>query len=563
MELKVNGFLKMDELKNANVIAGWDGIDNIVSGITIMEAPDIANWLKGGELLLTSSYTIHSFNDKDQEELMQKLAQKEISAVAVKIRKVEEKLPQRILDCGNKFKIPIIQLPREIPFIDIMNPVMGELFNSQVRKLSYYKEVHDRFTALALSDEALEAIPVALENLIQNPIAIYDRNFKCIVSTDPNINNFTILEQFTIQDQNYQKNKDVASRFTYYKQRVVYSKLDNKERNQVVIPIRTVNNIKTYLVVAEINRKLEELDYIAIENATTILCLELVKQFSVAEVERKFRNDLIDDLVTGKINSLDKVYQRANLIGLDLDRHYAIVLFNIDNYHKFYSKTNEKNCNEFKTFESKIHNVLYETISCFLPDGIIRIGSDRVTILWGIEKEKINDEKVLLKIRQAIEKIQKRIKKQMKDLSFTTGISNIAKTISDIPKSYKEAEDALNLGLMINGKESITTFSQLGILRLLCQFNDLDSLSNFIPQSLKKLIEYDESNKNELMNTLETFLKNNGNAAKTSKDLFIHYKTVTYRLDRIKEITKIDFDNYEEMLEVQLGLKILRLINKR
>lgn len=86
-------------------------------------------------------------------------------------------------------------MPREVPFVDVTYPVMKELFNKQVEKLSYYKEMHDRFTALALADEGLEAITTSLEELIGNPVAIYDRNFNCISCTDSKTIQFISLDK--------------------------------------------------------------------------------------------------------------------------------------------------------------------------------------------------------------------------------------------------------------------------------------------------------------------------------------------------------------------------------
>ena len=42
----------------------------------------------------------------------------------------------------------------------------------------------------------------------------------------------------------------------------------------------------------------------------------------------------------------------------------------------------------------------------------------------------------------------------------------------------------------------------------------------------------------------------------------IHYNTVVYRLQRIKEITGIDFEDYNDRLNLQIALKILELYER-
>ncbi|MFC7557950.1 helix-turn-helix domain-containing protein [Paenibacillus farraposensis] len=55
-------------------------------------------------------------------------------------------------------------------------------------------------------------------------------------------------------------------------------------------------------------------------------------------------------------------------------------------------------------------------------------------------------------------------------------------------------------------------------------------------------------------------MQHHQNGAKTAEELYVHYKTVTYRIERIKEITGIDLEDPDEVLSVQVGLKILVLI---
>lgn len=61
-------------------------------------------------------------------------------------------------------------------------------------------------------------------------------------------------------------------------------------------------------------------------------------------------------------------------------------------------------------------------------------------------------------------------------------------------------------------------------------------------------------------NTLECFMNNNQSYKKTSSEMFVHYRTVTYRMKKIVEISGMNFDNVTEMLAVRNGLIILRII---
>ncbi|HEX5563491.1 MAG TPA: PucR family transcriptional regulator ligand-binding domain-containing protein [Sporosarcina sp.] len=547
MEFKVMDLLALESMKDAEVLSGGNYIHNVIEGVTIMEGPDIANWIKGGEVILTSLYSIRNFSENEQKDFVSKLAEKRVSALVIKEH--SEEISTQLLEAGERNRMPIIQLPQEVPFVDVMYPIMGELFNKQVTKLQYYKEIHDRFTALSLADKGLEKIIHTLEELIGNPVALFDRNFSCIVSTYPELANFEMVEKVHFYEQTS------GIKFPHYRQIVKYPDLDNIKGHQIVVPIEALNHNKMYLLIGEIHKSLGELDLIAVENAATSLSLELVKQFAVAEVEKKYKNDLIEELISGRIQSIQAVYEKANVIGWDFNGSFAAVLFKIN-------RQTESMLKQKGDLADRSHFLVSEAIHHYLPNGIITNKSNLFIVLWKIEKTSKNDNAWMNQIKRTALTIQTVVNKQVNDIDVQVGIGSAVSDITEIPKSYREAHDALDLGETLNGLSSITAFSELGIFRLLRHVKDSSALLQFIPKSLKELLDYQQANQSDLLETLQTFLECNQNATQTAKHLFVHYKTVMYRLERIKEITGMDFDDSEEMLSVRVGLKIYELIER-
>ena len=547
MELKVQDLLAMEPMKDAELLGGHHYINNVIEGVTIMEGPDISKWIKGGEVILTSLYSIRHFNEQELKDFIADLAENGVSALVVKEHSVDISI--QFLEAGDRYRLPIIQLPMAIPFVDVMYPIMGELFNRQVTKLQYFKEIHDRFTALALADKGLEKIIHTLEELIGNPVALFDRNFSCIVSTYPELEKFEMVEKVHFYDQ------PDGIKFPHYRQIVKYPEMDNVKGHQMVVPIETLNHNKMYLMIGEVNKSLGELDLIAVENAATSLSLELVKQFAVAEVESKYKNDLVEELISGRIQSISAVYEKANVIGWDFSGAFAAVLFKIN-------REPENILKQKNGLSDRNHFLVQEAIQHYLPNGIISTKSNLFIVLWKVEKKDKNDTSWLIEIKKITQEIQSLLRKQVKEIDVQVGIGNAVGDITEIPKSYREAHDALDLGATLNGLASITAFSELGIFRLLRHINDTSALLQFVPQSLKELLDYQQANQSDLLETLQTFLECNQNAAQTAKLLFVHYKTVVYRLDRIKEITGMDFDDSEEMLSVRVGLKIYELLQR-
>ncbi|HUC92645.1 MAG TPA: helix-turn-helix domain-containing protein [Paenibacillus sp.] len=58
------------------------------------------------------------------------------------------------------------------------------------------------------------------------------------------------------------------------------------------------------------------------------------------------------------------------------------------------------------------------------------------------------------------------------------------------------------------------------------------------------------------MNTIRTYFHCNCNAKETAERMFVHYNTVSYRLDRIKNELGLRLDDPETKLLLQLAIKI-------
>ncbi|MGP4105881.1 PucR family transcriptional regulator [Virgibacillus sp. L01] len=553
MDYTIKDLLKVDACKDAVFIGDREDLANKISGITVIDSPDISSWIKGGELILTSFYPIKGLSEKEKGTWMNELADKEISALIVKVPKVFNEIPDIVLEVCKKRSIPIIKIPKDIAFIEITYPVMGQLFNQQAEKLKYFKEIHSRFTELSLQNVGSDKIIKTLEELIGNPVTIYNESFQKIASTNDDVELFYDLDKEEIEEKN------MDTKFPFYRRKVIFPKLQERECEQILVPIRTVNHTKIYLIVSAVNKEVLEYDFITIENAATALSLELVKQIAVSEVEKKFKNDLIDDLISGKIKSMNTIYDRATTTKFDTEAKYAVVIFNLKSIKP--AKHKEKDLDNHQKMQ-KHYALLANSIDFYLNGAIIRDRVDEIIVLWKVNEKKEDHNAEINKIKETSKHILGKFKSNVKGYAVQIGIGNISNSILNLAQSYKEAQDTLNIGQASNQEDFIITFNDLGIYRMLYKFNDLNQLKGFIPSSLQKLLEYGKTNKDTLLETLNVFLQCKQNIAKSAQLLYVHYKTVTYRLERIKEITGMNLDDPEEMLSVQVGLRIIDVIER-
>ena len=97
---------------------------------------------------------------------------------------------------------------------------------------------------------------------------------------------------------------------------------------------------------------------------------------------------------------------------------------------------------------------------------------------------------------------------------------------------------------------------------MLATYSHRENLEQIIPPAVKKLADYDKANNTQYLETLDSLLGNNLNLSKTAKELFIHYKTMLHRMDRICQIAEISLDDRQTRLDVELGVKLYMLLPK-
>ncbi len=554
MGFTVEDLLQVREAKSLSVICGEKGIKNEIKGVTIIEAPDIVKFINGGELLLTGLFAFKSCSVKEYRNYLQELRKKRISGLALKRGRTVEEADIKIAllkEFAEDNNIPIIEVPFEMSFQVIMGLVMERLFDEEVTQLKYYKTTHDNFSALMLShaskENKIRDILGLLDKMICNPVALYDQYMCCYVATGSEQERLQILENAEKYDPG------ILTNYTYLKQ--------EDEHIRYIIEINLNVGIKMYLVVTEIISKFSLMDCIAVENAIIALQYEFARTFAVSELEKKFQNDILHNILSGNIESIDELKKSSNLLDVNIDGYYRVLVFGVTN-----EGSSRKDINE------KIHHtdLLEKTVIQRIPNSKVHRDLDKIVVVM-----EVNSDSSQIEYREELKDILKRIQAfmaaQNKYLKVKAGVGRIVKGIIHLPETYKEANDAFLFvdiagDIVGEGATQMMLFSDLGIFKLLCQLDDPAMLMEYVPETLGKLYDYKKPQRDDLIMTLRTYLDKNQNLSKTAQDLYVHYKTAAYRIEKITKITGIDFDNANEVLAVRIGLVVHRMIenyNKR
>ena len=74
------------------------------------------------------------------------------------------------------------------------------------------------------------------------------------------------------------------------------------------------------------------------------------------------------------------------------------------------------------------------------------------------------------------------------------------------------------------------------------------------------LVAYDAQYGSDLVGTLEAWFEHDCSASATAAAIFAHRHTVSYRLDRVRDLTGLNPGASEDRERLGLGLKALRIV---
>lgn len=511
MGITVRQVLTLEPLTDAHVLAGYGGLEHIVESVSVMDAPDVKNWVKGGEFLMTTAY-IFKDNPRALLTLVQELHAKGVAALGIKLKRFIEELPGEVIEAAEQLDFPLIYLPISCSFSEIINPILSSIFNEQSRLITQSEKIHQKLTQIVLKGGSIDDVITEIKELTHSYIVF-------------------------IPEEDLPELPITTGDGTGFK-----------------VPVQAGSRSYGTLVLS--GDLIHPISKVAVTHAATVIALLLQREDAKKEVERQFRNEFIKELIFGHYEDKYEVFQRGDFYGWDLRRGHVVCVFS--------SKINTNQYSFEETATRKARSLLDTLISRYLKTwssaGISVALRDYVIVLSPVA----DDKKVsghIAKLKLFAQTVVQTANKQMPRVSFAAGISSYVEGIMDIGTGYTQAQRALALSEQIRGDNIVAAYDDLGVFRLFLGREEDQTLSEFYGEKLLPLVKFDASNHGNLIPTAEAFFASNQSLSQTAQHLFIHHNTLYYRLKKIEQILNISLQNSEDCLNLQIALKLAKILH--
>ncbi len=543
--LGIRAAIELGYIKNCQVIAGHRGVENAITNVNIMVDLDILNWAKPGELLLTTAYVFKYAEPKEMCRLLTAFSAQKLAGLCIKIKPYIEKLDQQFLDLADKLGFPILELNYETPFNDIMTPIFKHLFDQQATVLKRVETVHNDMMKILIKGQGAQQVIDLLSETIGNPVMIKDLQFEEMVIA------YSVEQLFGEEALGY-----IEGHYKRWEHKSHHSKylIENTDigEGQIplrIFPIRVKDILHGHLLAFEINKKVNSFDIQALESALPILSMEFLKKLSVQEVEGKYKAEFFEDLISLDEGRRKKAIDRCGYYRLNKDLFYNVMTIHLDHVG-FVSESLQESNQRMLRLIYLLDLQLSESFVTYM----LSQHHKQITLLFMWETEK----KYEHKIHQMVGKINE-VLIQKSQVSFSIGVGRLYKQIENAVYSLRDAKKSISLKGILGDDESMF-FDDMGVYKILCQDHLKDELLSFYKSTLKNLVEYDKKRDTHLIETLERYFESNGNLKKMSDELYTHYNTILYRMNRIEEITEKKLNLEKDRYALQTALKIRKLL---
>lgn len=510
MYIRMQDVIALEEFKGCKIVAGEDGLNNIVNNAALMEVPDIFPYLESSNLLITTLYPIYN-DEKAVGELIPKLVELNIAGICIKPGRYIKGINPIMIQQANEFNFPIIELAENANLSKLANAVLEASLNKHIDVLNFRNYVHRSLMDLFLKGEDINALINSLAEIVKFPVLLLDKDLQ-ILDLSKEISGENISIDFSFEN----KNSDFI---------VNVGEKKYNEKSYIKYSIKAGNTRFGYIVLLKDEVENQNL-IVAVEQASLLIASVFYKNYAVMEKEKSFQNAFIRDLLKEKISSPSiDIIKRAETFGWKMEFPEVIMVIKLltdddkkkkDKYEEILDsniieKTLEKhlsiNRNKFKTvyIDDSLVVFINSIFVSKVKENFIGVGK----LIIGVLKYKIK---------------------------VGIGISSIVNNIESFSLAYKEAQDSIVVGAILNQDSFVSHYSDYEMFSIIKEVKDEKVLKKYLNEKLGKLIEYDKSVNMELLETLKVLIDENFNVKKASEKLFIHYNTLRYRIERIKEL---------------------------
>lgn len=527
---KVKDLFSLSSFQGLTVAGGRSGLEKYISDLSVMEVPDIENYVRQGSFLLSTLYPFVSQPEKIPQ-LIPRLHQAGLSGIGIKLNRYFSAVPPVCIEQADRLEFALLILPDNSDFSIQIHEYLTVCIEKNHIELEHRNFVHEKMMELLLHGDDLQNLANVLSDILHRTVLLLDDNY------DP-LAHFPADKHLEWIPEVLKERKAVLAASDFFEAPLqegyiaVYTVLYSSEYSGCIV----VYDEKPF--------SLTPIEIISLEQFAVVFQVIMQHITMAKHQEYKNREVLFCDLVYHNITEQQIAAARGKMLKWDLTFPVSVMLLN----------GKESTVDSRKRIS--LMNSLHRAVECeFFPDSSLE------NTFWVENQSNI----AIVLNKTASEKadaiagyILKLLGAQTKSPFFLT-LSREAHQLENVGQCLKDAQYTLRLARQMR-HYGVMRFRDLGVYRIISSARNQSDLWDFCSDMLSPLLQYDQKHNSELIETLDALVTNGGNIKKTAAALHVHYNTLRYRYQLIKNIIGRNLDEPDAFYDLNLALKIYRIM---
>jgi sugar diacid utilization regulator/putative methionine-R-sulfoxide reductase with GAF domain len=296
----------------------------------------------------------------------------------------------------------------------------------------------------------------------------------------------------------------------------------------------------------------------ALEHGATVLALELAKERASAEVERRLRGDLVEELLghTLERGEYARLAGQAERLGYRVAAKSWVMVVEPDGEAAAQAL-------ESGSMQDRLHRLVSDLVTRRFAQSLVVTRSASLVLVIPVAEAEAEAPPPAAELRTLEvfgDLILQTIHRVVRDGTFSLGIGNATQDVHELPRSHDEARQSLRLARRGGATRQVASYRNLGAFRLLLEVQNPVALARFVEETLGALVRYQEGRRTPLIETLEKLSADHWNRRAAARALHLHVNSLAYRIQRIESLLGVSLEDAETRVALSIALRARSLL---
>ncbi|SMY02536.1 PucR family transcriptional regulator [Brevibacterium antiquum] len=523
-DLTIAGLLDVDEIRRGDpeVVTGGDQLGRAVRWVHIADSENVAQFLEGGELVLSTGLSYRSSPESTANFLDQLESASASGAVIELIHddgRPDDEAIETVRAAARDREIPIVILRHRIKFVRVTELAHQELLNRQLARVEHARTVHEAFTQLSLESAGAQDIVDRTADLLGSPVILEDVGHRLLAYAGDTPSSRT--------EQHESTGTDHLGEGSGYGRRWLQTPVGLRDRRwgRLLAPGRLGSDEAAVQV---------------IERAAQTLTLARMAERDEQDLLVAAQGGLVRDIIESADVDEKQVRDRAADLGFAPRGRMIPVVVRVDRGpHTDPTTLQLRERSLHRDFVSAATAHRCSTLSAGLQSGSFGVV---VALPPGAD-----DDAVL-----------ERLIAELPSRDTTVGVGRTSKSIVDAAIGLESATQVAEIASTLELRQrQYYRFSDVRLRGLLSSLHDDPSVRAFAEAELAPLLEADGEGE-EMLTLLEQLITHGGNKSALARSGFLSRPALYARLDKLQRRLGVSLEDAESRTALHVAILWLR-----